>query len=73
MDRFVDLCVPEEWGQELKEHGEELHIHGPPLLLRRQREDAADEDAVRHDLEPLVREPRSWKLIVSSTLLRRFT
>ena len=45
--------------QELEERGEELRVHGPPLLLRRQREDAADEDAVRHDLEPGVREARS--------------
>ena len=59
VDRFGELCVPEEWRQELEERGEELRVHGPPLLLRRQREDAADEDAVRHDLEPGVREARS--------------
>ena len=59
VDRFGELCVPEEWRQELEERGEELRVHGPPLLLRRQREDAADEDAVRHDLEPGVREAGS--------------
>ena len=63
VDRFGELCVPEEWRQELEERGEELRVHGPPLLLRRQREDAADEDAVRHDLEPRVREPRTVYLV----------
>lgn len=57
VDRLGKLCVPEEWRQELEERGEKLGVHGPALLLRGQREDAADEHAVGHDLQPGVGEP----------------
>ena len=57
VDRLGKLCVPEEWRQELEERCQKLSVHGPALLLRGQREDAADEHAVRHNLQPSVGEP----------------
>ena len=60
MDRLGQLGVPEEGRQELEEGGEELGVHGPALLLGRQREDPPDEDPVGHHLQPGVGEP--WSL-----------
>ena len=58
IDRLGKLSVPEKWRQELEERREKRGVHRPPLLLRRQGEDPADEHAVRHNLQPRVGEPR---------------
>ena len=57
VDRLGKLCVPEEGRQELEESCEKLSVHWPALLLRGERENAADKHAVRHNLQPGIGEP----------------
>ena len=56
---FGQLRIPQEGREELEQGCEQLSVHRPPLLLRREGQDPSNEDTMGHDFQPGVSKTRS--------------
>ena len=57
---FAQLGIAEERGQKLEQVNQQLGVHSPSLLLRRNGQQATDKYSVRNDFQPSVRKARSF-------------